>query len=416
MRIGIVTNWGPCGAGVVSKQYFDTLSDLNDVFVYARDGVNRAWSKSWLDSSVTPGKPHYSLTGIQWSDFKNWIKRCDIDTLIFNEQRYWSIINRAKKYGLKVGGYVDYYTQETVPLFACYDFLLCNTKRHLSVFEWHPGAIFIPWGVGKPFRPPRQSPSRDATEPVVFLISAGWNGRMAASQPWMDRRGVGVALRAFQKVQGNCRLVVLSQNKLRECPLSWQAAVANDRRIEFLEGTFEPTPYHLGSVYVYPFRLDGIGLTVPEALWAGLPVIATDAAPINEFVRHGVNGSLAPVIRFVGRPDGYYWPEGVVADTAIANLMSGYVSNPQLVADQRESALEFAKEHLDWERNTEGLSEKILSLPKSDISKTGSVANEIEKYDRWYHPTLGQGVAAIVRRHFPFKSKIVNWRSRFRNL
>ena len=53
-----------------------------------------------------------------------------------------------------------------------------------------------------------------------------------------------------------------------------------------------PGLYHLGDVYVYPSRLDGVGLTVGEALACGLPVITTENGPMDEFVEDGFNGRL----------------------------------------------------------------------------------------------------------------------------
>jgi hypothetical protein len=43
---------------------------------------------------------------------------------------------------------------------------------------------------------------------------------------------------------------------------------------------------------LYPSRWEGFGLTMMEALHAGVPVIATDGWPMNELVAHGFNGLL----------------------------------------------------------------------------------------------------------------------------
>jgi len=56
--------------------------------------------------------------------------------------------------------------------------------------------------------------------------------------------------------------------------------------------------YYLGDVYVYPTTLDGLGLTVYEALASGLPVIATDVAPMNEIITED-NGKLVKVSSLV---------------------------------------------------------------------------------------------------------------------
>jgi glycosyltransferase involved in cell wall biosynthesis/peptidoglycan/xylan/chitin deacetylase (PgdA/CDA1 family) len=48
-------------------------------------------------------------------------------------------------------------------------------------------------------------------------------------------------------------------------------------------------------VFVFPSRWDGWGMVVPEALAAGLPVIATDRViSAHEFIRNGSNGFIVP--------------------------------------------------------------------------------------------------------------------------
>jgi glycosyltransferase involved in cell wall biosynthesis/peptidoglycan/xylan/chitin deacetylase (PgdA/CDA1 family) len=48
-------------------------------------------------------------------------------------------------------------------------------------------------------------------------------------------------------------------------------------------------------VFVFPSRWDGWGMVVPEALAAGLPVIATDqVTSAHEFIRNGENGFIVP--------------------------------------------------------------------------------------------------------------------------
>jgi glycosyltransferase involved in cell wall biosynthesis/peptidoglycan/xylan/chitin deacetylase (PgdA/CDA1 family) len=48
-------------------------------------------------------------------------------------------------------------------------------------------------------------------------------------------------------------------------------------------------------IFVFPSRWDGWGMVVPEAMAAGLPVIATDQViAAHEFIRSGINGFLIP--------------------------------------------------------------------------------------------------------------------------
>lgn len=53
-----------------------------------------------------------------------------------------------------------------------------------------------------------------------------------------------------------------------------------------------------GGVLAYPTRREGLGLTALEALAYGVPVVAADVAPMNEFIDHGRDGLLCPCERF----------------------------------------------------------------------------------------------------------------------
>jgi glycosyltransferase involved in cell wall biosynthesis len=115
---------------------------------------------------------------------------------------------------------------------------------------------------------------------------------------------------------------------------------------------------------VYPSRLEGIGLCVPEALACGLPVITTDDAPMNEFVSNGVNGLLVRVAEQSVRHDGYYWPESVVDIDDLKRAMQAYVDDRQLLLAHKRRARESAVSHLDWMKNAAALGDYLAWLAK----------------------------------------------------
>lgn len=348
MNIGIVTTWFASGAGYVSKTYADMLSDDHDIFIYGRGGKRQLRSDEWQKYDVTWGWKHPCNTGIYTNHFKKWITKKNLHCVIFNEQRFWRPVIEAKKLGKLVGAYVDYYTQDTFELFRLYDFLICNTKRHYHVFKKHPNCLFLPWGVDtNVFRPVEKR----FGFPVRFLISAGWDGTYAKHSPWLDRRGAGLAMRAFHRLKGEAALTVLSQVPLSECPSEWQELVKGDTRIDFRCGHFREDAYSHGDVYVYPSRLDGIGLTLPEALSSGLPAITTDSPPMNEFVTHQHNGLLVRPKEYRGRPDGYYWAESVPDEGALFEAMQYYVLHPEKVVEHGKSARQSAENKLSIQSN-----------------------------------------------------------------
>lgn len=397
MNIGIVTQWFASGAGHVSRSYAEVLSKTHRVFIYARGGPILRGDSLWDGPEVTWAPPHPCLTGIRAQHFTRWAKGHAIEAVLFNEQRHWSGVVVAKRLGLLTGAYVDYYTQNTVPLFDLYDFLVCNTQRHYSVFSNHPQCLYVPWGTGSNASKPQ--PKRTA-RPLTFIISSGWCGQHARELSWLDRRGAGMAMRVFRRVAGNCRLLVYSQTALSGCPAEWQETVNSDSRIDFRVGTFSPFPYDEGDVYVYPSRLDGIGLTLPEALSSGLPAITTDSAPMNEFVHHGENGMLVTVQRFCARPDGYYWPESLCNEESLAEAMRAYLKQPELARVHGARARELAERDLVWEKNAAGLSDWIAVQKRLNVD-VADFARRCAKIDRTHSPTPVQrtlsGIYALVR-------------------
>jgi glycosyltransferase involved in cell wall biosynthesis len=221
-----------------------------------------------------------------------------------------------------------------VELFQLYDLLLCHTRRHHSVFAHDARAFFIPWGVDTDlFRPgERQITDLAEDEPLVLVHSAGMGGPS-------DRKGTDLALQAFARVTGRARLLLHTQLSRQRWPSTWLDAVDADPRIQVIEGPIDPVRfYQLGDLYLYPSRLEGIGLTLPEALASGLAAITTDAPPMSEFVQAGSNGSLVPVHEFRGRSDGYYWPESWVDPDQLRACVQRYVDHPSLARAQGRQA------------------------------------------------------------------------------
>lgn len=383
MHIGLVTQWFASGAGHVSRNYSQVLAKNHRVFIYARGGPILRDDLLWGGSEVTWAPRHPLATGIHPGHFKRWIKRHSIDTVLFNEQRVWAGVVLSKQLGKKTGAYVDYYTQDTVPFFHLYDFLICNTQRHYGVFKDHPQCCFVKWGTQTDLYRPA---STKITRPLTFIVNAGWSGRNSKAQPWMDRRGTGLAMRTFQRVKGDCRMVVFSQAPLASCPSDWIESVSRDSRISFRSGTFEPFPYGDGDVYVYPSRLDGIGLTLPEALSSGLAAIATDSPPMNEFVSHQENGLLVPVGVSCARPDGYYWPESLCDEEALVDAMGTYVRDTGLAQAHGAQARLRAENELCWERNAHDLAGWIEAQQCLPVDLAG-FARSCSRYDLLHSPT-----------------------------
>lgn len=377
MVIGIVTAWFPSGAGSVSKAYVEALIRDHEVYIYARGGNKVVGLPQW-DYNYVHWAPYHTY-GIRITDFVKWIKINKIDVLFFNEQRYWKPVLVAKKLGVIVGAYVDYYTQNTVDAFAVYDFLICNTKRHYSVFSWHKNCFYVPWGTDiEKYKPVLPRPPRTLT----FVHNMGWQGMSK-----LDRRGTIFVLRAFRRLPGDCRLLLFSQRKLNDCLPLIQEYIKSDSRIKFIYGTFDPVPYTEGDVFVYPSRLDGIGLTLPEALSCGLPAITTDAPPMNEFVKENENGQLVKIDKFLGRSDGYYWPESICNENSLFEAMTKYFDKETL-EHHSSNARRMAISELNWTNNRSEINRIFVNASTLKTINTAKTENLLKELDHSQAPSF----------------------------
>lgn len=385
MNIGIVTTWFERGAAMVSRAYMDALSPRHGVFIYARGGERYAQGDpKWDLPNVTWGKRvprHRRPTTLDWPDFESWVRRHRLEAVLFNEQQVWEPVLRCLDLGVLTGAYVDYYTSTTPPFFWLYDFLVCNTARHYGVFRTHPQALFVPWGTDCAlFQPaPEQKPSR---HPLTFFHSSGVS-------PY--RKGTDLVFEAFRSVRGEARLVIHSQDGLAKVAELFPSLYTH-RGIEVIERQVgAPGLYSLGDVYVYPSRLEGIGLTIAEAMASGLPVIATDVAPMNEFIRDGANGRLVNVEGFLRRGDDYYWPEARPSVASLTAAMQWYVDHAAELPGLKRAARAYAEEHLDWSRNSKALAEALPRLRRVVRGPSHRrLIEEVREYERRANRAYGR--------------------------
>jgi glycosyltransferase involved in cell wall biosynthesis len=391
MNIGIVTTWFERGAAYVSRQFVDRLSTNENikVFVYARGGESYAkGNMDWDASYVTWGKPpkSHASTDVHLDDFRKWLGRNNIDCVLFNEQLIWAPVLMCRDLGIICGTYIDYYTEKTVPMFWVYDFIICNTQRHYSVFKEHPQCIYIPWGTDiSMFKP---SESQESGGVVRFFHSAGMN-------PY--RKGTDLVLESFSNVEGPAKLIVHSQVKLaKSFPVlkDTLAELAAQERLEVIEETVAaPGLYFKGDVYVYPSRLDGIGLTIAEAASSGLPIIVPDNPPMSEFIIDGRNGRAVRVDKLWSRWDGYYWPQCEVDRQELTDAMQHYVDRYPYMAEFKRISRQVAEKNFDWLKNTEKLVDTFLGfkrLPESTVCDYRALA-EKNDLNRMRNATKGLG-------------------------
>lgn len=337
MNIGFVSTWFERGAAYVTKQYLELLKDNFEVFVYARGGEHYGKNQSEWDLPYVTWSPKLLGSNINFNHIQRWIKKNNIDILFFNEQREVDVVYKIiKKFPeIKVGTYIDYYKENTVKEFNLYDFLICNTKRHYSVFKKHPQCYYVPWGTDVDLF----NKQKESLEELVFFHSAGMS----------LRKGTELVIEAFieGKIYTEAKLIIHIQGNIQE-RFGYTIDELNNYNIDVIEKTVTaPGLYHKGDIYVYPTKLDGLGLTIYEALSSGMAVITTDHPPMNEVINEYV-GCLVDVELLRSRSDGYYWPLSIVNKKSLIESMKFMVDNPSKVDEMKKRARKVAEEKWNW--------------------------------------------------------------------
>lgn len=379
MNIGIVTTWFERGAAYVSRQYRDILSADNNVFIYARGGESYAiGDPNWDYEQVTWAKKSYNPIpmSVDLDDFVGWIRRCNIDLVFFNEQNCWTPVLACRRLGILTGTYIDYYTEVTVPFFGCYDFLICNTQRHYSVFKWHPQCIYIPWGTDTDLFT-MQSDANANSGCVTFFHSGGVSP---------SRKGCDLVIKAFSQIGGSSRLVIHAQQNLKTYYPHLAELISrleSEGRLQcFEESVSAPGLFHLGDVYVYPTRLEGIGLTILEANACGLPVIVTACGPMTEFIKDGVNGRHVVVEQYRARADGYYWPQAIVSLDDLIHQMRWYIEHVDELSQKKRDARYYAEANLSWKKNAATIPDifsNVKPICNDETRHAESIAEDFER-------------------------------------
>ncbi|NOZ06603.1 MAG: tetratricopeptide repeat protein [Chloroflexi bacterium] len=340
LRIGFVTIWFERGQAYVTKTLRDAVSGNNETFIFARTGG--VYGQPKLETGGFWNVPNLT-TFPQYQIPKNvlaqWIEANRLDAVIFNEEYDWNLVQAAKETGVRVLTYLDYYKEDWKPFMGLYDAVLCSTLRTFYLVRDSCNAYYVGWAVDTELFRPRDN----GDEKFTFFHNAGWLGiNYRKMTP-----AVVLAFDAISRHLPNTTLFVHAQVGLEKLPPVVAHIVHENPRITYhVETVPAPGLYHKGHILVFPSKLEGLGLPLLEGVASGLPVIATDAPPMNEFVRAGENGLLAEVAGTVNRQDNIAFPETIVDVNDLAAKMAALAQDRDRVKQMGMNARKFAEEEL----------------------------------------------------------------------
>lgn len=367
MNIGIITVWGERGAGYVSNEYFKYLSNYFNVFIYNRGYIKDIPDKKeyiYNAKKISSFKP----MSINRRELKTWIDRNNIETILFNEQQSWEPILWCKKWKIKTIAYIDYYKEDTVELHDAYDMLFCNTKRHLDAFKGHSNAKYLKWGTDLDLFKPNENKNQSP----VFFHSCGYSPK---------RKGTDLIIESINEIDLKFKLIIHSQVNLIKIFPKLESKIKKlikREKLEIIIGTIKaPGLYNLADYYLYPSRLDGIGLSLLESISAGLIPITTNNPPMNEFLPKDYR-YLINVNKMFSREDGYFWPQVEVSTISLKALIIDAIKtfpNKELKSNMREWALS----NFNIKDNFSGIEKDIRDLKFSQL--TTELENKIIDYE-----------------------------------
>lgn len=150
-----------------------------------------------------------------------------------------------------------------------------------------PGLFwYVPNGVEERFFVSREYPEKSACN----LLYVG---------TWLDRKGVYYLTEAFQIAavrNARLKLTVAGCSAGAEEVKNMFAREVRDRVrvLPFVKRDEIPALYAAHDIFVFPSLVEGMPLTLLEAMATGMPVVTTNTCGMADVVEHEVNGLLVP--------------------------------------------------------------------------------------------------------------------------
>jgi len=322
---------------------------LSQAAICGHTYVNRLFARATDEPHilVARGLKHHDPS--VWQDFENkteieedffhlphdkvleWAR--GMDAVFFNEIEDWELIQKVGEVTKTIG----YLVSDRVVSGTEYKYqvvfdavIICNEQVYED-FSAYKNTHFVPWGVEPElFGEPGEH---------YFVHSAGWGGVG-------DRKCTPEFARAMAKLK-DAEGILLTQRCIFDGETTKRIRkMRSEGRLKVEYGDTERT--YPGRVYVGLSRHEGLGLYFPEAMACGLPVITTDAPPMNQFVSEETGLLVKPKYSYYRQ--GMSYPAYEPDFNDFLKKMRWAKNNPDEMAEKGRKALEFIKQNHSYEQ------------------------------------------------------------------
>lgn len=230
--------------------------------------------RAWL-----PTEQHFLPVHPREEELRNWLR--GLDWILFVERPYLNALPRlARQQQVAVACVANWeWLQPNFEWLKYVELMICPTRfTHQVLTDWKRRygfgweLVHLPWPIDS-----RRFKFRPRTTCRRFLFVNGWGGgratRLDGTRTAYGRKGIELVVEAA-RMAPHCSLIVYSQaDELPDLPpnVERRAAPRDNRKL-----------YRDGDVCVQPSHWEGLGLQLLECQAAGLPLITTDAPPMNE--------------------------------------------------------------------------------------------------------------------------------------
>lgn len=251
-EIAFIARADNSGLGSLSLEFVNHLKPKKILVI--KNGVYRAFPERYSGYDYQVSTRDISQESMEWL-------LAGVRVLVCVETPYnWRLYNLARYRGIKVVMIPMY--EGMKPNAPPPDLYLCTSK--LDYNEFPEPKVFFPWPVNRD-----KIPYRRRTKADIFLHNAGHGGMFG-------RNGTQELLRAMRYVRSDIKLVINSQIQLSCDDPRVEVRVGNRMNYEDVWGE--------GDVFVFPEKFNALCLPINEALAAGMPIIATNRFPFNDFL------------------------------------------------------------------------------------------------------------------------------------